>query len=127
MSTIRALLVPAHGDPEVVHLARHWRGLTTAIDAQYVERVRTPIEGVAMWVDEDGIAKKLQENCWVAGRNRLYPGDIYGDVLITGEEMTPDGLDVAGLTDEQLIAVLARIDVSPKHLPDLMSGIEVRS
>lgn len=126
-ATIRALLVPAYDPPKVIQVDPTWQSVAVAIKARWIERVRTPLVDVVMWVDEEGATTiGVEQNCWVTGPTRLYRGDIYGDVLITGEVMADDGPDYAGLTDEQLIAVLGRVDVSPRHLPDLMAGIEVR-
>lgn len=125
-ATIRALLVPAYDPPKVIQVDPTWQSVAVAIKARWIERVRTPLVDVVMWVDDEGATTiGVEQNCWVTGQGRLYPGDLYGDVLITGEVMTGDGPDYAGLTDEQLIAVLGRVNVSPTLLPELLAGIEV--
>ena len=94
---MRAALIPA--DPatpcRIIDLAAgDYRAMASAIDAEYIERVRTPVPSMVLGVDESGALKGLPENMRVSGY--LYPS-IFGDVLLMSEGMTGDGLDFVTL------------------------------
>lgn len=90
---IPAILVPADFNKPVrqVDIAdpHDFRALADLIGCTWLEYVRTPIEGVWMVVNEEGLyADGAQVNRRVSGI--LYPGRIVGDVLIVGIAATPD-------------------------------------
>lgn len=49
----------------------------------FIERIRTPIKGLFLYVDEDAIAKRLPLN---SRAMLFYAGPIYGPALLTYEE-----------------------------------------
>lgn len=105
--TARALLVPTDGDPRVITLdVTDYRAIAKAIGCEWIERVRTPIEGVVLVVDEEGLYTDKPVNGWTS---RMYPGPLKGHVLVVGETWVGDGIDFTGLTDEQLGLVSARL------------------
>ena len=93
---LRGVLVAVSGVAELVTVADDWRALAAQVDAQYIESVSTPIPGVVMIVDEDGIARDQPLNARVTGL--LYPGFIYGPALL----VAVDGPEFASLTAAQL-------------------------
>ena len=83
--TITALLVPAGltGEIRQVELpADSLEDMRRLIGCQWIEGVRTPIEGVRMWVDEEGRVTDQPLNGRASGA--LYPGGIHGNALLTG-------------------------------------------
>lgn len=101
-ATIRGLLVPADDTAVRVVTAGEYE-LADTINADYVEYVRTPLDGVTMIVDEEGLITGRRFNRHVSGRLHNM---IVGDVLVLGEMLAADGgLDVTDLTDEQLVVV----------------------
>lgn len=97
---MRAALIPA--DPatpcRIVDLAAgDYRAMASAIGAEYIERVRTPVPSMVLGVDESGALKGLPENMRVSGY--LYPS-VFGDVLILSEDLTDDGIDFVDLADD---------------------------
>ena len=106
MSTpTEVLLIPTAVPARMVTVAAgDFRSMAQAIGAEYVEHVRTPLPGVAMLVDEEGLLRGRDESP-VAGI--LYPGRIVGDVLVGSEVYVDGGIDVGTLTPEHLQAVSA--------------------
>ena len=95
--TITGLLIPADGNSGIrlVTIPAEWTGVRDAISSQWIERVRIPIVGAVMYVDEEGLLEGKPTNRRVSGI--LYPGKIVGDALIIGEEVGPEGPDLASL------------------------------
>lgn len=111
MNTIRALRIPARGAITLVDLpAGGYQAMARAIDADYIEHVRTPLPGIAMLVDEEGALKARPEvNIAVSGV--LYRGRVFGDVLILAEVDGPEGRDVTHLDDTDLARVCERLGI----------------
>ena len=89
------------GEPvELIRIKNDWRAMAKAIGCEYIERVKTWVDGVIIITDESGWLKrgpngeepKLNER--VSGK--LYPGNIAGTALILAEEnvWTEDGPDM---------------------------------
>lgn len=110
MNTIRALRIPARGAITLIDLpAGGYQAMARAINADYIEHVRTPLPGIAMLIDEEGALKHDREVNIAAVA--LYPGRIFGDVLILAETDGPDGRDVAHLDNTDLARVSERLGV----------------
>lgn len=103
------LLLPADADQPVRHIQVHpgdTRAMAKLIGCQWIELVRTPIENVAMIINEEGLLEDKRLNMLAS---TLYPGPIMGDVLLLGLE----GPATTALT-EQALAVLADVfDIEP--------------
>ena len=97
--TIRGLLVRASGPAELVTIPSDWRELNAIIGASWGQVVRTPIDGVVMWVDEEGRLARKTDNQLLS--YRLYPGLICGDAFLVAEVKHPEP-DTASLTDAQV-------------------------
>jgi hypothetical protein len=54
----------------------------------WCERVQTHYRDINMFVDENGLMKRLPENKKVSGM--LYPGPIFGDVVIVKQRTVYD-------------------------------------
>lgn len=107
MAAIELLLIPMAGPARMVTVdSGDYRSMAAAIGAEYVEHVRTPLPGVAMLVDEEGLLRGREQSP-VAGV--LYPGVIVGDVLVGSEVYVDGGRDVGSLTREHFAAVSALI------------------
>lgn len=112
-----ALYIRANeGTGQVIDLPTTHTAMARQIDSRYIERVRTPLPGIVMVVDEEG-ALREDRGLNIAVTGHLYPGRIFGSVLIVGEAMTPGGLDFVDLTDEQLRQVCEYLGISPVHAP----------
>lgn len=103
------LLLPADANQPVRNI-QVWPGDTRAmaelIGCQWIELVRTPIENVAMIINEEGLLEDKRLNMLAS---TLYPGPIMGDVLLLGLK----GPATTALT-EQALAVLADVfDIEP--------------
>ena len=114
-ATITGLLLPADGTtPRLVQTpADDYRAIAKLIGCNYLEHVRTVIPGVVMLVDEEGAIRadgfrvlNLQSSA-----GRLYPGHIFGDVIVYSESMTDFGLDVVDLQPEDLLTVCSRLGI----------------
>ena len=82
------------------------RDMAKLIGCQWIELVRTPIENVAMIINEEGLLEDKRLNMLAS---TLYPGPIMGDVLLLDLE----GPATTSLT-EQALAVLADVfDIEP--------------
>ncbi|QXT62725.1 DUF3846 domain-containing protein [Tessaracoccus palaemonis] len=87
-----------------------YRAMADVLGCQYIEHVRTRIPGVAMIVDDEGaLDENRQLNLGAAFT--LYPGRIFGDVLVFSEVDGPEGRDVTTLTPEHMLAVCNRLGV----------------
>lgn len=113
-----ALYIRANeGTGQVIDRPTTHTAMARQIGSRYIERVRTPLPGVVMVVDEEG-ALREDRGLNIAVTGRLYPGRIFGSVLIVGEAMTPDGgLGFVDLTDEQVRQVCKYLGISPVHAP----------
>ena len=103
------LLLPADANQPAQHIQvrpDNTRDMAKLIGCQWIELVRTPIENVAMIINEEGLLGDKRLNMLAS---TLYPGPIMGDVLLLGLE----GPATATLT-EQALAVLAEFfDIEP--------------
>ena len=80
------LLLPADADQPVRTIQvrpDNTRDMAKLIGCQWIELVRTPIENVAMIVNEEGLLADKRLNMLAS---TLYPGPIVGDVLLLGLE-----------------------------------------
>ena len=112
MADIEVLLIPTAGPARLVTVANRWEELAKAICAHWIEHVRTPLPGVAMIVDEEGLLDGREGNpvSWI-----LYPGVIVGDVLVCSKVDGPERLDVATLTPEHFRAVHALVKTAAER------------
>ena len=103
------LLLPADANQPVQRIQirpDNTRDMAKLISCQWIELVRTPIENVAMIINEEGLLEDKRLNMLAS---TLYPGPIMGDVLLLGLE----GPATTALT-EQALAVLAEFfDIEP--------------
>lgn len=103
------LLLPADANQPVQRIQvrpDNTRDMAKLIGCQYVELALTPIENVAMIVNEEGLLGGERLNMLAS---TLYPGPIVGDVLLLGLE----GPATTSLTEYDL-AVLAQVfDIEP--------------
>ena len=103
------LLLPADANQPVQRIQirpDNTRDMAKLISCQWIELVRTPIENVAMIINEEGLLEDKRLNMLAS---TLYPGPIMGDVLLLGLE----GPAATALT-EQALAVLAEFfDIEP--------------
>lgn len=86
MTMKQMLLVPT-GDakPQLIQLDDDWRAMARVIGCEYVERVRTPIEGLVFYCDEEFLLKSPRPEPNRVGYE-LYPGPIHGNVLLCKED-----------------------------------------
>lgn len=103
------LLLPADANQPVRNIQvrpDNTRDMAKLIGCQWIELVRTPIENVAMIINEEGLLEDKRLNMLAS---TLYPGPIMGDVLLLGLE----GPATTSLT-EQALAMLADVfDIEP--------------
>lgn len=103
------LLLPADADRPVQRI-QVWpdntRAMAKLIGCQWIELVRTPIENVAMIINEEGLLEDKRLNMLAS---TLYPGPIVGDVLLLGLE----GPATASLTEYALDALAQVFDIEP--------------
>ena len=116
---------------ELIRIENDWRAMARVIGngCQYIERVRTWLDGVVMIVDEEGwISKKgeREDEREVLKNERasgtLYPGNVAGTVLIVGEKniWTGDGpdIDFCNLTLMQMTKVASALGVTSLAVAD---------
>nr|DAT51166.1 MAG TPA: protein of unknown function (DUF3846) [Caudoviricetes sp.] len=82
------------------------RDMAKLIGCQWIELVRTPIENVAMIINEEGLLEDKRLNMLAS---TLYPGPIMGDVLLLGLE----GPATTALTEYALDALAQVFDIEP--------------
>lgn len=103
------LLLPADADQPVRHI-QVWpsdtRAMAELIGCQWIELVRTPIENVAMIINEEGLLEDKRLNMLAS---TLYPGPIMGDVLLLGLE----GPATTALTEQALAVLAGFFDIEP--------------
>lgn len=103
------LLLPADADQPVQRIQvrpDNTRDMAKLIGCQWIELVRTPIENVAMIVNEEGLLEDKRLNMLAS---TLYPGPIMGDVLLLGLE----GPATTSLTEYALDAPAQVFDIEP--------------
>lgn len=103
------LLLPADADQPVQTIQvrpDNTRDMAKLIGCQYVELVLTPIESVAMIVNEEGLLADKRLNMLASA---LYPGPVMGDVLLLGLE----GPATTSLTEYALDALAQVFDIEP--------------
>lgn len=103
------LLLPADANQPVRNIQvrpDNTRDMAKLIGCQWIELVRTPIESVAMIVNEEGRLGDKRLNMLAS---TLYPGPIVGDVLLLGLE----GPATTSLTEYALDALAQVFDIEP--------------
>ena len=103
------LLLPADADQPIQRIQvrpDNTRDMAKLIGCQWIELVRTPIENVAMIVNEEGLLEDKRLNMLAS---TLYPGPIMGDVLLLGLE----GPATTALTEYALDALAQVFDIEP--------------
>lgn len=103
------LLLPADANQPVQRIQvrpDRTRDMAKLIGCQYVELTLTPIENVAMIVDEEGRPGDKRLNMLAS---TLYPGPIVGDVLLLGLERPA----TTSLTEYALDALAQVFDIEP--------------
>lgn len=103
------LLLPADANQPVQRIQvrpDNTRDMAKLIGCQYVELALTPIENVAMIVNEEGLLGGERLNMLAS---TLYPGPIMGDVLLLGLE----GPATTSLTEYALDALAQVFDIEP--------------
>lgn len=103
------LLLPADAGQPVRNIQvrpDNTRDMAKLIGCQWVELVHTPIENVAMIVNEEGRLGDKRLNMLAS---TLYPGPIVGDVLLLGLE----GSATTSLTEYALDALAQVFDIEP--------------
>ena len=103
------LLLPADADQPVRNIQvrpDNTRDMAKLIGCQWIELVRTPIENVAMIINEEGLLEDKRLNMLAS---TLYPGPIMGDVLLLGLE----GPATTALTEYALDALAQVFDIEP--------------
>lgn len=106
MTKKQAMLVPSgEGKPQLVQLDEDWRAMARVIGCEYVERVRTPIENLVIYCDEEFLLKSP-----IPEPNRvgfvLYPGPIHGNVLLCKERWDGELVDLSQFAVNQLSMLL---------------------
>lgn len=106
MTKKRVMLVPAGEDkPQLIQLDEDWQAMARVIGCEYVERVRTPIENLVIYCDEEFLLKSP-----VPEPNRvgfvLYPGPIHGNVLLCKEGKYGQIVNLNQFTVDQLCRLL---------------------
>ena len=119
---------------ELIRIENDWRAMARAIGngCQYIERVRTWLDGVVMIVDEEGWipkkgegvgegdGKEVLKNERVSGT--LCPGNVAGTALVVGEKniWTEDGpdIDFCNLTLMQMTKVASALGVTSLAVAD---------
>lgn len=103
------LLLPADADRPIQRIQvrpDNTRDMANLISCQYVEFVLTPIENVAMIINEEGLLEDKRLNMLAS---TLYPGPIMGDVLLLGLE----GPATTALTEQALAVLAGFFDIEP--------------
>ena len=103
------LLLPADADQPIQRIQvrpDNTRDMAKLIGCQWIELVRTPIENVAMIINEEGLLEDKRLNMLAS---TLYPGPIMGDVLLLGLE----GPATTALTEYALDALAQVFDIEP--------------
>lgn len=108
---IDLLLVPVHGPARIVSVdAGAYREWADLIGGKWIQHVHTPVEGLVMLVDEEWLLTGRPANVGVS--RVLYPGLIFGDVLLGSEVPGIDGWDVGSLTPEHLAAATVLLSLA---------------
>lgn len=86
-----------------------WRWPSQQIGCDLIEILNCPdlSEGCVMIVDDEGMLKEEPKINPIA--TTIYGDPIVGDVLIMGTEHTPEGPDIAGLSDDQVRKIITNI------------------
>lgn len=103
------LLLPADANQPVQRIQirpDNTRDMAKLISCQWIELVRTPIENVAMIINEEGLLEDKRLNMLAS---TLYPGPIMGDVLLLGLE----GPATTALTEQDLAVLAEFFDIEP--------------
>lgn len=103
------LLLPADADQPVRNIQvrpDNTRDMAKLIGCQWIELVRTPIENVAMIINEEGLLEDKRLNMLAS---TLCPGPIVGDVLLLGLE----GPATTSLTEYALAMLGEFFDIEP--------------
>ena len=103
------LLLPADANQPVRHIQvrpDNTRDMAKLIGCQWIELVHTPIENVAMIVNEEGLLGDKRLNMLASS---LYPDPIVGDVLLLGLE----GSATTALTEYALDTLAQVFDIEP--------------
>lgn len=103
------LLLPADANQPVRHIQvrpDNTRDMAKLIGCQWIELVHTPIENVAMIVNEEGLLGDKRLNMLAS---TLYPDPIVGDVLLLGLE----GSATTALTEYALDTLAQVFDIEP--------------
>ena len=103
------LLLPADANQPVQRIQvrpDNTRDMAKLIGCQWIELVRTPIENVAMIINEEG---RLEDRRLNMLASTLYPGPIMGDVLLLGLE----GPATTALTEQDLAVLAEFFDIEP--------------
>mgnify|MGYP001008815262 CR=1 FL=1 len=103
------LLLPADADQPVRNIQvrpDNTRDMAKLIGCQWIELVRTPIENVAMIINEEGLLEDKRLNMLAS---TLCPGPIVGDVLLLGLEV----LATTSLTEYALAMLGEFFDIEP--------------
>lgn len=107
---LTGLLVDPDGTVAEVTIDEDWQAIAKVIGSQWIERVHTSVDGVIMYVDEEGWMNKKVANLLV---DFLYAGIILGPAFIIAEAPDDDGeLAEVSLSPEQLEATLGKISLS---------------
>lgn len=108
---MRAALIPADAAQpcSIVDVVDgDFRSLAAAIGSEWIERVRTPLYGLVMVVDEEGLLNDKPVNDRLSGH--FYPGLICGDALLVSEQHGPEGVDFVALDAEHERFVRVALD-----------------
>ena len=103
------LLLPADANQPVRNIQvrpDNTRDMAKLIGCQWIELVHTPIESVAMIINEEGLLGDKRLNMLAS---TLYPGPIVGDVLLLGLERPA----TTSLTEYALDALAQVFDIEP--------------
>jgi hypothetical protein len=99
---VKVILCKVGQKPEVAEIEHTTEGIQKAIGGGYFEIVRPKsLPGKMCFVcDEDGVHKGLPVN--IIGTVLYGYAEIVGDIFITKEGYTEDGIDFVSLTDEDI-------------------------
>ena len=106
------LLLPADANQPVRNIQvrpDNTRDMAKLIGCQWIELVHTPIESVAMIINEEGLLGDKRLNMLAS---TLYPGPIVGDVLLLGLERPA----TTSLTEYALDALAQVFDIGRSAL-----------
>lgn len=100
---MKAIYIPVDGDMKVVDVENGWSALGQAIDAGFIERVRTPFPNKVLVVDESGhiTGKRKNRVASVLYGEAHHGGVIVGDALLVQEGWVEDGLDFVEMDDPE--------------------------